>query len=200
MIKRSSAAAAMALFAIAAFPADAYSLWLYPWSPAFVSQAYPVTVNYDQTAGQLVDAIGYDEYDVDIPDYQAGPTFKEPEKATCRLVVFSPLRTAEENLEFLEESGWQPASFEALAAFSMAYPEARLAWNLVALGSEWRTADGRRYAPLIGWYWETGRNDRWRRRTIGLVRRDYLWTEEIDGPIAVVVVERMSGRKDDEEK
>lgn len=195
--------------------------WLYPLSVGFVSPTKAVAVRYDRTVAQLVEDIGYDEYELDIPEYDSGTKMKSPETVSCRYVVFSPFATPEQRALFLLERGLRPANFEELAAFSAAYPEERTKWNLVALGSEWRTEDGRSYVPVVGSFIKAGaqpdepdwvmysdppRYDKKgrvivlnpplrlekieeRKRYIALVRRDFLWTDEFDGPIAVVAVD-----------
>ena len=154
MAKRFVSFFAMAFLASAT--ADATNMWLYPWRGVYVPPAVTVTVNHDQSVEQLVQAVEYDEYDLDIPEFPKGPQPIAPEKAACHVATFAPWLSLEEKIGALKGSGLRPATFEELAAFSIEHPEERLKHNLVALGSEWKSNDGRTYVPAIGSYVRPG--------------------------------------------
>jgi hypothetical protein len=129
------------------------------------------------------------------------------------LVFFRDDSSLTEKLETLDGRGLRPATAEELFSFSIAEPNERLRYNLVGLGTAWKTEYGRRYVATIGSYIEPGvhpdepdcvlyDHDKKgqpliiktlsfhqgieRKRFVGLVRRGYLWTDEVDGTTVIV--------------
>lgn len=155
-----------------------------------VSGPMPVTAVYGEAVGPLLTQVGYDSYESEIPDFVDGPRRVGREKIVCHLLRFVEGMTFDQKIAEMDRHGFRQASFEELAAFSIAYPKERLKRNLVSFGSEWKTNDGRIYVPIIGAEVVPTSGGSFVQRFVGLVRRDFLWTEEIDGQIAVLVVRK----------
>ena len=214
----------MILTALVALPATAKpkkvaSALARPWIDEAqnfsVSPGTVVMVDRAKTLTELVTLSGYDSYESEIPDDSAVAPGKGVRYEVCRLVYFRGDNSPAKKMKLLDDLGLRPATVEELFSFSISEPDERMKYNLVGLGTDWETVDGRRYVAMIGSYLEPGTHpdepdwvlydyDRRGRLTIvkpvvftqhteqkrfvSLVRQDDLWTDEIDGVTVVVAV------------
>jgi hypothetical protein len=130
---------------------------------------YPLTVNYQKTIEQLVEAGKYDYANSDV----TSKNFPESAKYESKLeaVLFHPNEDleSEEILKRMEKGGLRPATVRELLTFGAKYPDVQREFPVIALGSVVLLNGNRRVACLDGH--DSGRyldlswfDGRWRRR------------------------------------
>src|SRR5437660_7964105 len=110
----------------------------YPEITAVSGNQYPVTVNYDLTVEQMVQA---GQYDWSCPDINSSNFLTDNQgqvKASIELIKFGLCLKTEEVLARLDASGLRPARVHELLALGANYPELQRECVVAALGSPWQ--------------------------------------------------------------
>lgn len=117
------------------------------------ARRYPVTVSYDLSLAEMIDAGGYDWSNPNIiaesfPVGGAG----EQERELVLVNLGRHASSTEEVLAEIDRQGLRPAVIEELLAFGAAYPDKQREFPIVALGSVWLNpyGDSRHVSGLWG--------------------------------------------------
>jgi len=104
--------------------------------------SYSITVNYDQTVEQLIEAGKYDWFDEDVTSRH----FPSNEKGAAELVVylvnFKRDISSEDAIKELDLQGLRPPTPKELLSLGIAQPELQCGYSIVALGCTWRKSYG----------------------------------------------------------
>ena len=115
-----------------------------------IQGTYDVTVNYDLTVEQLIQAGKYDWVNDDIT-YSHFPSTEEGGKAqvVIFLVNFNHAISSEDAIGKMYVQGLRPATLKELLALGAAYPNLQRGHPIVALGSTWRFPGGKLRVPYL---------------------------------------------------
>lgn len=113
--------------------------------------AYTVTVNYDRTVEEMLEAGQYDWSNDNItadnfplPNGKAGAEIIEVE-----LIHFDRYISSEDAIAEMAKRGLRPATLAELLALGEQYPDLQREFPIVALGTVWRGRGGGRYVPYL---------------------------------------------------
>ena len=104
-----------------------------------VARVYPVTVNYDQSIEEMVKAGKYDRKNSGIISKHFSIDRGGVSKVEIKLIQFSRTLTSREVFDELFEMGFRFANLSELLAFGAAYPDVQREFEILALGSVWKS-------------------------------------------------------------
>jgi hypothetical protein len=113
------------------------------------AHTYSIRVNYDSSVEALVKAGKYDWSDSDItsrhfPSHRKGTADIEIVLVGCERDLGS-----DDALKVLASQDFRPADVRTLLAFGIKHPNAYREFDVVALGSPWRSPDGDHGVPCL---------------------------------------------------
>jgi hypothetical protein len=112
--------------------------------------SYPVTVNYDLSVEDAVEAGKYDWSNSDVSTKHFPSKRKGTAEAEIILVHFNREIESDEAIRELDKMGLRPAELSDGLAFGAKYPDVQREFPVVILGSVWQSPlGGRRCAYLV---------------------------------------------------
>ncbi|MFH1286602.1 MAG: hypothetical protein ABII02_02525 [Candidatus Magasanikbacteria bacterium] len=115
-------------------------------------EVYPLTVDYDQSLAQMIEAGSYDWVNSNIIETKFQSQGSGQVEIEVVLVHLNKVVKSEEVLRELDRQGLRAATLQELLALGAAHPELQRQFPILALGSSWRDPDGFRYVPYLGRY------------------------------------------------
>jgi len=112
-------------------------------------QIFPVTVNYDLTVEEMIEAGKYDWKNPDITSDNFPVTRRGTSEVEIHLVHFDRVIETEEVLRELDKMGLRPAELPELLALGAGSPDLQRQFPIIALGSVFRRSHGHRHAPVL---------------------------------------------------
>ena len=113
------------------------------------SDGFPLSVNYDLSLKQAIDAGDYQG----VHDSITSENFPSRRHGETRLEIilvrYDRRMTSEEVLSELDKAGLRPAELPEFLAFGATYPEVQREFSVVGLGSVWRDRKGYRNVPCL---------------------------------------------------
>lgn len=122
---------------------------------ASTNPTYPVTVNYDLSLGEMIEAGRYNWVHSDITSKHFPIKGEGTKEVVTELVHFNRYMESDVVLRELDKSSLRPATIEELLAFGAKYPETQRQFPIVVLGSFWWHL-GVRLVPFL-WCRSVGR-------------------------------------------
>jgi len=113
---------------------------------------YTVTVDYNQTVEQLVQAGKYKWADKEVASSNFPSTESGKAQVDIYLVSFARNISSEDAIKEMSAQGLRPATLKELLVLGTAYPNLQRAGPIVALGSSWRHPDGNLDVPFLAGY------------------------------------------------
>jgi len=112
-------------------------------------EAYPVTVNYDLSVEEAIDAGAYQAVNASITSKNFPSSQKGQADLEITLVRFDERMSSETVLRQLDEESLRAAELPELLAFGAKYPDVQRKFSVVALGSVWKDRKGSRNVPCL---------------------------------------------------
>ncbi|MBU0649025.1 hypothetical protein KJ969_02910 [Patescibacteria group bacterium] len=110
---------------------------------------YEVVVDYDQPFAKMIEACKLDWVNEDITVEHFPVKSKGKKKVKLQLYQFDRMVTGTEASKLLDEAGYRPANPAELLAFGKKFLDKQRQFPIVAMGSSWRSPDGRLYVPVL---------------------------------------------------
>ena len=109
---------------------------------------HSVTVNYNLSLAEMIEAGHYDRGDADITVERFPVKGESTQKLAVELVHFNRAISSENTIQELDAMGLRPATIEELLAFGAAFPDLQRKFPIVALGSS-SIIRGNRLVPCL---------------------------------------------------
>jgi hypothetical protein len=116
---------------------------------ATTRNAYPVTIDYDQSLADMIAAGKYDWKNEDITAKNF--PMQGNGAVNLKIVLIHPNRNieSEDSVREQDQIGLRPATLPELLAYGAKYPETQREFPIVALGSSWVCPHGYRSVPYL---------------------------------------------------
>lgn len=112
-----------------------------------------LVVDYSRTLQKMISAGNYDWTNSNIiaKNFPISPemTGKKVE-VSANIFHFNKEISSEDAISEMDKAGYRPATLAELLALGEAQPELQRQFPIIALGSVWHRAAGRRYVPCLG--------------------------------------------------
>jgi hypothetical protein len=110
---------------------------------------FPVTVNYDLSVEEAIDAGNYQAVHSDINAKNFPSTRRGQAALEIVLVRFEHRMRSEDVLQELNKDGLRAAELSEFLAFGAKYPDVQRRFSVAGLGSVWRDRKGYRNVPCL---------------------------------------------------
>jgi hypothetical protein len=110
---------------------------------------FPVTVNYDLSLEEAINAGNYQAVHTDISARNFPSTRKGQAELDIVLVRFEHRMKSEDVVQELEKEGLRPADLPEFLAFGAKYPDVQRKFSVAGLGSVWQDRKGYRNVPCL---------------------------------------------------
>jgi len=111
--------------------------------------AFPVTVNYDLSVQEAIEAGKYQAVHADINAKNFPSTRSGQAALEIVLVRFEQRMKSEDVLQELDKEGLRAAELPEFLAFGAKYPDVQRKFSIAGLGSVWRDRKGYRNVPCL---------------------------------------------------
>lgn len=110
---------------------------------------FPVTVNYDLSLEEAINAGNYQAVHTDISARNFPSTRKGQAELDIVLVRFEHRMKSEDVVQELEKEGLRPADLPEFLVFGAKYPDVQRKFSVAGLGSVWQDRKGYRNVPCL---------------------------------------------------
>lgn len=110
---------------------------------------FPVTVNYDLSVEQAIDAGNYQAVHADITSTNFPSARSGQAQLDVVLVRFEHRMRSEDVVQELDKEGLRPAKLPEFLAFGAKYPDVQRKFSIAGLGSAWKDRKGYGNVPCL---------------------------------------------------